>query len=677
MALLTASDGADPTCHTGSGQVCKLSDTDPTIYKCDIPTWKHEVQTFNEGETIKLLAVGDKSGYGCSFEIKDKTTNVTCCYIHEEREDNRGKRLCGAAKQPEECRQPGSGEYEVEELDGPVGGPVGWCKLTLPDAKLSNAGVYKINFPFEPARYNQEMTVKVIEVDVNQAEASWLTLGLVLLSFCFMLVAVLGCCCLRTIWENRNKHNQEIAKHVFDKLKKEDADGFKTALGNTDLLRLWDRNGNNIFHLAARPSWTENMTNIVLGKAGTDVEAPLHQYTRTAIFNIGVKDQLWASRIARWYVTHVNKLFWSPKLPRVIAHLNSRNAEGDTPLMIAAGKLQTDTVKALVETGEVEINLENKGRTALHKAVNACPTQRSTYTCSAIVKYLLEKGATPKGFIDGHTPLHTAVRKGARDLVLFLTMFEGKISVLKIKSKDDKEETAFQLAVRLGEDRHTIVDFLKDYDNSWKANKGEIMKTVYPAVAGGHKRILKTLMDNAKIEWNDFSGDCLMRAVGENNKTAVNYLYGKNLTPPSDNDRQRALELAKENRRAFDIGGKVNKEKCAQQIIDKLVTAAEEESVCKKETGALPKVNSSRSARVDSPRGEYMELIKKIKRKSNKEVLDDMEQDLRQMADILQKIKDVGRKRSLDTSPSSRAAGFSSTKHSQSVSKSNYNHISE
>ena len=108
---------------------------------------------------MEILATGDKSGYGCSFEIKDTTRNVTCCYIHQERELKRGKRLCEGQgpKQPKECRQPESEEYRVEEIDGH---PVGSCKLVIPEAKQSDAGVYKVIFPFDPS-YNQEITVRI------------------------------------------------------------------------------------------------------------------------------------------------------------------------------------------------------------------------------------------------------------------------------------------------------------------------------------------------------------------------------------------------------------------------------------------------------------------------------------------------------------------------------------
>merc|ERR1719180_598057 len=121
---------------------------------------------FNQGETIELFAVGDKSEFVCSIEIKSIAKDKTCCYIHEEREETRGEKLCGVAKQPDGCRQPGSGDHKVEELDGPVG----WCKLTIFEARVSDAGVYKITFPFEPARYNQEITVAVNQIDLNRAE---------------------------------------------------------------------------------------------------------------------------------------------------------------------------------------------------------------------------------------------------------------------------------------------------------------------------------------------------------------------------------------------------------------------------------------------------------------------------------------------------------------------------
>jgi len=190
LALLSPSQSTDSFCQTQSGQVCRQNDKDPTIYQCDIeePTRKQKVMAFNEGETIELFAVGDKSGFGCSIEIKDTTKGITCCYIHEEREETRGEKLCGEVKQPDGCRQPGRGEYKVEELDGPVG----WCKLTIFEARPNDAGVYKITFPFEPARYNQEITVTVKQIGLNQSESLWLLLNIVLFVVLLVLLAVNG-----------------------------------------------------------------------------------------------------------------------------------------------------------------------------------------------------------------------------------------------------------------------------------------------------------------------------------------------------------------------------------------------------------------------------------------------------------------------------------------------------
>jgi len=206
LALLSWSDGTDSFCQTQSGQVCRQNDKDPTIYQCDIeePTRKKKVMAFKEGETIELFAVGDKSGFGCSIEIKDTSKDKTCCYIHEEREETRGEKLCGAVKQPDGCRQPGSGEYKVEELDGPVG----WCKLTIFEARLSDAGVYKIIFPFEPARYNQEITVTVNRIGLNRAE--WILVVAVLVVVLeFLLLVAKG---VKFFLQKRNKKSQEICR---------------------------------------------------------------------------------------------------------------------------------------------------------------------------------------------------------------------------------------------------------------------------------------------------------------------------------------------------------------------------------------------------------------------------------------------------------------------------------
>ena len=163
------------TCLTGSDRICQLeedlsklcenrNETNSDIFRCDLEESSPEdgrKEEFTVGKTIKLEAQGDFHGYGCSFEITNAENGVTCCYIKESREGQRNEsseelKLCNAEKQPEECRQPGSGEYEVKEIPGPVR----WCRLTLFRARIADSGDYKIKFPKEPTNV-KERTVTV------------------------------------------------------------------------------------------------------------------------------------------------------------------------------------------------------------------------------------------------------------------------------------------------------------------------------------------------------------------------------------------------------------------------------------------------------------------------------------------------------------------------------------
>ena len=115
LALSNPCGGSDAVCQTKSGQVCNRDGTNHSLYHCDQDQGPKQSEVrADEGGRINLEAYGDKSGYGCSFEFKYADKDATCCYIHEDREESRGKKLCGGvSKQPEECRQPGGGEYRV------------------------------------------------------------------------------------------------------------------------------------------------------------------------------------------------------------------------------------------------------------------------------------------------------------------------------------------------------------------------------------------------------------------------------------------------------------------------------------------------------------------------------------------------------------------------------------
>ena len=166
---LSPSGGLDETCFTDSGRICERKDlaklsnqteTGKDIFHCDseeIPA-EDRLEEFNEGDIIKIAAEGDFLGHGCSFEVKNTDSGVTCCYIRETREDQRrgevdGLKLCNETEQPQECRQPGSGKYEVKEIPGKSR----WCQLLLIGARSDDSGVYKVKFPADPTKKPKEI----------------------------------------------------------------------------------------------------------------------------------------------------------------------------------------------------------------------------------------------------------------------------------------------------------------------------------------------------------------------------------------------------------------------------------------------------------------------------------------------------------------------------------------
>ena len=129
---LSPCEGCDEECLTGSNRICQReedlsklcanqSEVNNNIFRCDSQesSSKNGSRIAKEGDNITLVAQGDHWGQGCSFEIKNTENGVTICYIDENREDQRkGDRpkLCSETKQPDECRQPGSGRYKVRDI---------------------------------------------------------------------------------------------------------------------------------------------------------------------------------------------------------------------------------------------------------------------------------------------------------------------------------------------------------------------------------------------------------------------------------------------------------------------------------------------------------------------------------------------------------------------------------
>ena len=164
------------------------SEVNNNIFRCDSQesSSKNGSRIVKEGDNITLVAQGDHWGQGCSFEIKNTENGVTCCYIDENREDQRkgdGPKLCNETKQPDECRQPGSGRYKVTEILEKT-----WCKLLLIGSTTADSGFYKIQFLKEPTA-EKEVSVTVERIG-RSTVATLRRHGLFLLfcwlsSFCF------------------------------------------------------------------------------------------------------------------------------------------------------------------------------------------------------------------------------------------------------------------------------------------------------------------------------------------------------------------------------------------------------------------------------------------------------------------------------------------------------------
>lgn len=330
-------------------------------------------------------------------------------------------------------------------------------------------------------------------------------------------------------------------------------------------------------------------------------------------------------------------------------NLKSRKKQGrykrptplhSTPLVVAATQGNKDTVEALLKEGVTQ----EGGNTALHMAViGYYPDKKEAFV--KIVEHLLEKGASAKSFVKGHTPLHTAVHKNSLEIVKLLAK-----DLAKERSRDKKEETALQLAVRL--DRRDIVEFLILHDKSWNANKDEIVKTVYPAVAGGHKNTLDALIRVGKLDWDKYSGSCLLRAVRENNRPAVNFLFGKHVPHPSEADRKKALENADKNRLKYRAAGDKEKErKTAKSIVEKLMTsvAADQDAEVRsvksaesiKQKSATQHLNLVKPPEIRAAKREYMELLKQLRGKSKSECQKEMKEDLDKLVRIQNRLKEL------------------------------------
>ena len=221
--------------------------------------------------------------------------------------------------------------------------------------------------------------------------------------------------------------------------------------------------------------------------------------------------------------------------------MNITNKKGNTALINAATKGHKEIVSELLNE-KVDLNIANKsGYTALHKAVANKHVE--------IMSLLLEQESMCESVVEnGHTLFHTAAQRNFPDAIDLLLKGITKEEYLTKKSKDKNEETALQLAVRLGDEYKDNVEHLIEHDKSWKSSKDEIIKTIYPALAGGsHKKVLTDLIGKfEQWNWADYNKALLFKAIEDNNRTAVGNIY-KLVPALSKADGKEAMDKAVES----------------------------------------------------------------------------------------------------------------------------------
>lgn len=160
-----------------------------------------------------------------------------------------------------------------------------------------------------------------------------------------------------------------------------------------------DRNGQTPLFVASVKGYA-NIVELLLARGATvdaqdkDARTPLlalaADKSSASAWNTG------ASEVVRLLVSHGSNVNFKDKI-------------GRTPLLWAATNGHYDLVRTLLETGADVFAVNNRGRTALHLAVDSTDTTH----IEEIMKILLQYQADARAISDGGwTPLHNAAQKG-------------------------------------------------------------------------------------------------------------------------------------------------------------------------------------------------------------------------------------------------------------------------
>jgi hypothetical protein len=568
-----------------------------------------------QGEAFTIYSHVDPNDR-CHFLFTHQDDNYQCCY--EDKYDNN----CESFNYINDPRCLKNDNYTVE-IDSRGRSLRNTCNFTTFNADSTSYGMYQVfnNEGHHILVYKNSTAIQKCNIVVEKTQNPHTFNGYLIaiqavFSFIFGYLLFWGFVMFEVLYSKRmDKQEREKDEQIFRHLSDQDSENFKKKLGRKSIFNLRDTNHNNIYHIASQVGWTKQINDIVINHIGPENwmtgkrDEPRAHYlvddeaqddeaqvrlqaqaqprersqelveSKTGIFMTKASTHMPAV-LAKYLNPICPNWFWPNKWDYPNISLDSKNKEGDTPLMIAAGQGQYDTLMALIDNG-ADVKVTNGKKTVLYKAMLG-------YSAS-------------RGKEDGYM----------NDYINIFVELE-----LKLKTGTEKE-TLLQMIVRLGDDYRDIVKELLAQDNSWRSTRDNRFKTLYNAVAGGHKEILHLLIEDGKLQWKNYNGDCLLRAVKENNKTAVNFIFRKTFPLPTDIQTETALKEAKRKQEEFKKAWKTNATITADHIVDKLSSIL------------------SRPASIDPKKDEkdqYVSFLDHVRGKSNDKAYEDAIADLAKFA---------------------------------------------
>ena len=279
------------------------------------------------GTNAIISVPGVAGAEGCKFQLEGQNS-PKCCFANP----SRIKSLCDQQTPDEECRK----NYILEEDPGE-------CVLNLTNFQFLDSGTYRAIFPGQP---NSNAVVRVEGFEKPSPNKSWYSSLVALLLVLTIFAPAAGLLLFLHVW---TPHQHE---KILKSLQEKDYVPFSKLLERQNILKVQDQNMNGIFHIAARSDWDEDKTKILVDhlrlrrflSQSNDPENPPLAPRRSDIYSISPE-----------YLKSYN--------------LDSQNAKGETPLIVATLNNQEDVVETLLGRG-VKVGTQDKeGYSAIFHAV--------------------------------------------------------------------------------------------------------------------------------------------------------------------------------------------------------------------------------------------------------------------------------------------------------------------